>query len=137
MRLSQRPDLNAMIEDYRVRRMSVRDIAKQRGCGASALQDLFRSLGITRSRREAARLGCAKRDSSKWANVPRQETGRNVPRTIERTRTDSIHQLALWFVRCKEITGRYPNGAQVDNMIEQLRVWNGGEVKHMPKEVAM
>jgi hypothetical protein len=132
MRREQYANLNAMIDDYRTGGLNMREIARKYHHAYYSVQRTFHELGITRSKSEAAKLAWTlekrRAMSLQQKGHPYRGGGRRVPRAIKRTRTQSIHDLALWCVRCKELTGRYPDGKQLARIIEEIRRWNGGEV---------
>ena len=131
MRREQHADLNAMIADYR-HGMTIKQVARKYNRGVTYVTNLFRGLGLTRSKSEAAKLAWTpekrKAVSLQQKGHPYRGGGRRVPRVIERTRTQSVRDLALWCVRCKELTGRYPDSQQLNRIIEEIRHWNGSEV---------
>jgi hypothetical protein len=131
-------DVNAMIDDYRVHRLTLKQVARKYQHGIREVTAMFRDLRLTRPRSEASQLAWTPERRERQARDFRERhIGGYMPRTIERTRTQSVHDLAVWFQRCKEITGLYPDAAQVDGIIEQIRVWNGGNVKPQKREVAV
>jgi len=139
MRRDLWPNIPDMVEDYTVHRLSIKQIARKYRRGTWDVGGLFHELGITRPRSEAAKQGWndERRAWQGRVNHVLQQGVTHPQRTVGRERRENVHDLAVWFQYTKERTGRYPNGAQVDNMIEQLRVWNGGEVKPQKRGVAV
>lgn len=138
VRVEMWADTNAIIDDYRVRRLPITQIAAEHHHSVRCVGALLRSLRLTRKRSEASRLA--------WTPGRRVEQGRinsaigqGVPRPTKSHREPSphIHKLAAWFQYAKERLDRYPNGEQALAIIEQMRAWNGGEVKHMVREEAV
>ena len=87
------------------------------------------------------------RDKQAISNLLRQEGALREARMgnairlgvgFRKRRNGNIHDLAVWFQLCKEMTGLYPDGAQVERTIDQLRLWNSLKpLIEMNEEVAM
>ena len=138
VRLEMWTDTNSIIDDYRIRHIPIGRIAAEHHHSIRCVGALLRSLRLTRSHSEASKLA--------WTPKRRAEQGRvnravlqGVPRPTK-TRCEGaphIHKLAAWFQYAKERLDRYPNGEQAVAIIELMRAWNGGAIKHKAKEVAM